>query len=258
MAPLMTISAPGIYPITSDMTQMSPTDDCIVIAPGVHYVTLLLYSRLVGGGGAGSSNAAVSFNGNACVNIIGMGGSIRGFQYGVRGSNANLAKVRNVAVQDAYFRGISISGENSLIEDNDIRDITGCTFFPNAYCMGIEAQGVLTPDSNISILRNTVRNVDGMGTGESVGISLSGKGLGALIKDNAVLNPELREGSFGYWIGGESDPAFVHNHADTFGYGACFSSPPTGYVDENSYRNCTINIQDSGLDIVRGPGDIPD
>jgi hypothetical protein len=258
MAPLMTISAPGIYPITSDMTQMSPTDDCIVIAPGVHYVTILLYSRLVGGGGPGSSNAAISFNGNACVNVIGMGGSIRGFQYGVRGTNANLAKVRNVVAQDAYFRGISISGEGTVIEDNDIRNITGCTFFANAYCMGIEAQGVLTANSDISILRNTVRNVEGMGTGESVGISLSGKGNGALIKGNAVLNPELREGSFGYWIGGESDPAFVHNHADTFGYGACFSSPPTGHVDENSFRNCTVNIQDSGGDVVIGPSDTAD
>lgn len=258
MAPLMTISAPGIYPITSDMTQMSPTDDCIVIAPGVHYVTILLYSRLVGGGGAGSSNAAISFDGNACVNIIGMGGSIRGFQYGVKGENANLAKVRDLVVQDALFRGIRVDGERTVIEGNDIQNITGGTFHANAYCMGIEAQGVLTANSNISLLRNTVRNVKGMGTGESVGIALSGKGLDALIKGNAVLNPELREGSFGYWIGGESDPAFVHNHADTFSYGACFSSPPTGHVDENSFRNCTINIQDSGGDIVRGPGDIPD
>lgn len=256
--PSMTISAPGVYEIRTDMTQMNPVDDCIVIAPGVHYVTILNYARLVGGGGPGSVNSAISFNGNAAVTIIGMGGSIRGFQYGVRGVNTNLAKVRDIFVQDAYFRGIRIDGEGTMIEGCEVQNITGCTAYANAYCMGIEAQGILTADSNISILRNTVRNVDGMGTGESVGISLSGKGNGALIKGNAVMNPELHEGSFGYWIGGESDPAFVHNHADTFGYGACFSSPPTGFVDENSFRNCTINIQDSGWDIVRGPGDIPD
>ena len=256
--PSMTISAPGVYEIRTDMTQMNPADDCIVIAPGVHYVTILLYSRLVGGGGPGSVNSAISFNGNAAVSVIGMGGSIRGFQYAVRGTNTNLAKVRDLFVQDAHFRGIRIDGEGTVIEGCLVQNVTGCTVYPDAYCMGIEAQGVLTPNSKISILRSTVRNVKGMGTGESVGISLSGKGLGALIKGNAVMNDELYEGSFGYWIGGESDPAFVHNHADTFGDGACFSSPPTGFVDENSFRNCTINIQDSGWDIVRGPGDIPD
>lgn len=256
--PLMTISAPGIYAITSDMTQTNPADDAIKVLPGVNYATILLYSRLVGAGGAGSLNAAINFDNCAAVSVIGMGGSVRGFQYGVKAAGTNYARVRNLFVQDAFFRGIRIDGEGTVIEDNDVRNVTGCTAYANAYCMGIEAQGIVTANSNISILRNTVRNVDGMGTGESVGISLSGKGLGALIKGNAVLNPELREGSFGYWIGGESDPAFVHNHADTFSYGACFSSPPTGHVDENSFRNCTINIQDSGGDIVRGPGDIPD
>lgn len=256
--PLMTISAPGVYSITSDMTQTNPNDDAIRVLPGVNYVTILLYARLVGGGGPASLNAGVSFDGCAAVSVIGMGGSIRGFQYGVRAANTNLAKVRDVFVQDAYFRGVRIDGEGTVIEGCDIRNITGCTAYPDAYCMGIEAQGITTADSQISLLRNTVRNVRGMGDGESVGISLSGKGRGALIKDNAVLNQELYPGSFGFWIGGDSDPAFVHNHADRFGYGVCFSSPPTGMVDENSFRNCTLNIQDSGGDIIVGPGDFLD
>ena len=253
--PMMTITAPGVYEIRADMTQVNPNDPAIFIAPGVHYVTLLTYSRLVCSAGPGALNAAIAFDGNAAVSIINMGGSIRGFQYGVRGENANLTKVRGVVVQDAYFRGIRIDGEGTLIEGCDIQNITGCTAHPNAYCMGIEAQGVLTADSRISILRNTVRNVKGMGTGESVGIALSDKGQSALIKDNAVINPLMLSGSFGYWVGGDSDPSFVHNHADTFGHGVCFSSPPTGLVDENSFRNCTNNITDSGGDIIRGPGD---
>lgn len=256
--PLMNITSPGVYEIRSDMTQSNPNDDAIRLAPGVHYVTLLLFSRLVGAGGPASLNAAINFDGCSAVNVLGMGGSIRGFQYGVKAANTNLARVRGLFVQDALFRGIRIDGEGTVIEDNDVRNITGCTAYADAYCMGIEAQGITTPDSQISILRNTVRNVKGMGAGESVGISLSGKGRGALIKDNTVLNPHMLSGSFGYWVGGDSDPAFVHNHADTFGYGVCFSSPPTGYVDENSYRNCLVNIQDSGGDIVRGPSDIGD
>lgn len=253
--PLMTITAPGIYNITSDMTQTNPNDSAIVLSPGVHNVTILLYSRLVGAGGSGSFNAGIVFDGCAAVSVIGMGGSVRGFQYGVRAAGTNFARVRGLFVQDAWFRGIRIDGENTSIEDCDVRNVTGSTAYPDAYCMGIEVQGLTRPDSNISVIRNSVRNVMGMGQGESVGISLSGKGHGALIKDNAVINEAVRDGSFGYWIGGDSDPAFVHNHAEGFGYGVCFSSPPTGFIDENSYRNCTVNIQDSGNDIVRGPGD---
>ena len=249
--PLMTITAPGVYEIRTDMTQSNPNDDAIWIAPGVHYVSLLTYSRLVCSAGPGALNAAIAFNGNAAVNIINMGGSIRGFQYGVKGENANLAKVRDLVVQDALFRGIRIDGEGTVIEGCDIQNVTGCTAYPDAYCMGIEAQGVLTPYSNISILRNTVRNVKGMGDeGESVGISLTDKGRGALIKDNAVINPLLLPGSFGYWVGGDSDPAMVHNHAENFHYGACFSSPPAGYVGKPTFRGCTVNIQDSGGDVV--------
>ena len=256
--PLMTISAPGIYHVTTDMTQTNPADDAIKVLPGVNYVTILLYSRLVGAGGAGSVNAGINFDGCAAVSIIGMGGSIRGFQYGVRAAGTNFARVRNLLVQDAWFRGIRIDGENTVIENNDVRNITGTTAFADAYCMGIEAQGYAMANSSISVLRNTVRNVQGMGDGESVGIALSGKGLRSLIQGNAVLNPELLDGSFGFWIGGESDPSVVHNHADTFGRGICFSSPPTGVVDENSFRNCTINVLDSGGDVIRGPGDMPD
>lgn len=254
--PLMTISSPGIYEIRSDMTQMNPNDDAIRILPGVHYVTILLYARLVGGGGPASINAGISFDGCAAVSIIGMGGSIRGFQYGVRAEGTNIAKVRNLFIQDAFFRGIRLDGEGTVIEGCDVREVTGCTAYPNAYCMGIEAQGITTVDSQISIIRNTVRNVKGMGAGESVGISLSGKGRGALIKDNAVMNSHLYPGSFGYWVGGDSDPAFIHNHAERFGYGIAFSSPPTGFIDENSYRNCTQNILDSGGDVIIGPGDL--
>lgn len=256
--PLLTITTPGVHEITTDLTQTNPNDNAIEIAPGVHYVTILLYSRIVGAGGSGSLNAGVYFNGNAAVNVIGMGGSIRGFQYGVRGVNTNLAKVRNVFVQDAWFRGIRVDGESTTIDNNEVRNVTGCTAYANAYCMGIEAQGIASATSNISILNNTVRNVKGMGSGESVGISLSGKGLGAIIKGNSVVNPAMLSGSFGYWVGGESDPDFVHNHARTFGYGVCFSTPPTGHVDENSFRDCLVNIQDSGGDVSIGPSDVAD
>src|SRR6266436_1612290 len=100
--PLMTISAPGTYFIDSDMTQMNPADDAIRIAPGVHYVNIILRGgRIVGSGAAGSVNAGIRAIGNAAVTVIGQGGSIRGFGYGMSFQDTLLARIDGVFVQDA-------------------------------------------------------------------------------------------------------------------------------------------------------------
>ncbi len=256
--PLMTVSAPGVYSIMSDLTQSNPNDHAIAIAPGVHYVTILLYARLVGAGGPNSNNAAVYANGNADVKIIGMGGSMRGFQRNVWMENCFISRIENLFMQDAWFRGISHNGDDPMIVGNDIRNVTGCTFYPNAYCMGIETQGMTNP-GKAKVLRNTVQDVYGMGTGESVGISISDKGRDAAVVGNIVKNQTVvPDKSFALWVGGDSDVAAVHNHFQGYHYGATFSSPPTGFVDENSFKNVTVPIQDSGGDVVIGPADMID
>ena len=256
--PVLTITSPGVYHITADYTSAGPNDHGVVIAPGVHYVTILLYSRLVGAGGPASLNSGVFFDGNADVKIIGMGGSIRGFQYGVRGENTNIARVRDVFVQDAYFRGIGISGQEPTIEGNDIRNVGGCTAYPNAYCMGIETQGLGGSAGKAKVLRNMVQDTYGVGSGESVGIALSDRGHGAIIQGNVIRNSVLRAGSFGLWVGGQSNPSVIGNHFDTWTYGATWSSPPSGFIDENSFRNCTQNIYNNTFSLEIGPSDLAD
>lgn len=256
--PLLTINAPGIYPIMSDYTAASPTDDAVRILPAVHHVTILLYSRLVGAAGPASLNSGIFFEGNAAVNVIGMGGSIRGFQYGVRGEKANIARVRDVFVQDAYFRGICISGQEPVISDNDVWNVGGCTAYPNAYCMGIETQGLGGSAGRAKILRNTVQDVYGVGTGEGVAISLSDKGDLATIQGNTLQNAVLRPRTFGLWVGGDSDPSATHNHFEGFQYGAAVSSVPDGFLDGNTWRRCTQKMLISGTGTVIGPEDLID
>ena len=255
--PLLTINSSGLYHITADYTATGPTDDAIRIAPGVHYVTILLYSRLVGASGPASLNSGIFWNGNAAINVIGMGGSIRGFQYGARGENTNISSVRDVFIQDAFFRGIVLNGPKARITDNIVQNVGGCTAYPNAYCMGIETQGITTADNEAIVCRNVVQEVYGVGAGESVGISLSDKCRGAILKDNVVKNKVMRAGSFGLWVGGDSDPSGVGNHFEGFAFGAAFSSVPTGFLDENTFRNCGQNILHQN-NIVIGPGDQPD
>lgn len=258
--PLLTITAPGVYEVRSDMTQSAPNDHAIRIAPGVHYVTILLYARLVGAGGPNSNNAAIYADGNADVKIIGMGGSIRGFARNIWMENCFISRIENVFMQDAWFRGIWHQGDDPMIAGNDIRSVTGCTFYPNAYCMGIETQGISNP-GKAKVLRNTVQDVYGVGTGEGVGISISDKGQDAVVMHNIVKNQTvIPSKSFGLWVGGQSNVSAAHNHFQGYHYGATFSSPPTGFVDENSFLNVAVPIQDSSFpkDVVIGPGDIAD
>ena len=109
-----------------------------------------------------------------------------------------------------------------------------------------------------SILRNHVANVVGMGEGESVGISITDKGVGAVVAHNVIANHAWKDKSFGLWVGGDSDATVVGNIFDNWRYGLAFSSPPVGWVDENAYRRCTSNILDSGGDVVVGFSDFSD
>jgi hypothetical protein len=259
--PLLTITAPGVYEIRQDYTQAHPAHHAIVIAPGVHYVTLLLYGRIVGAGGSASSNAAIYANGNADVRIIGMGGSIRGFYANIWMENCYISRIQDVFMQDAWFRGIMHSGDDPIILGNDIRNVTGCTLHPDAFAIGIETQGVSNP-GKAKVLRNIVQDVYATGSGESIGISITDKGLDAIMAGNVVKNQTVVPNkSFGLWVGGESNVAVVQNHIQGFHYGAAFSSPPTGFVDENSFKNVTVPILDGGTltpDVVVGPSDIND
>lgn len=260
--PLLTISSPGTYHITADYT-CGPLEDGIVVNPGVHYVTIFLYSRLVGAGGAASQNAGIRLRGNADVKIISMGGSIRGFQYGICGEVAggvpvNIPQIHGISVLDATFRGIRLDAEEPIVQGCDVRNVGGCNVFPNAYCMGIEVQGYLKPEGKPSILRNTVRNIQGVGTGESVGISISDKGVGGVLAHNTIINPAMLPGSFGVWIGGDSDVLAFGNGLDTWGNGIAVSSPPSAYIDENAFKNCLTKVLSSTPKVVLGPSDLID
>jgi hypothetical protein len=252
--PSLTISAPGTYHITSDYTQADPNDNAIYITPGTHYVTILLSGRLVGAGGPGGNNAGIYAPYSAALTVIGLGGSIRGFSYGVRGDNNYIARISDLFVQDGYFRGIGIYGDDIAIDRCDIRNITGATWTPNAYSFGIEVQG-LAPDGHgkPKVARCNVQDVYGTGTGESVGISISDRGIGGVVSGNTVKNSTMKPGSFGLWVGGNSNVAVTHNLFDTWANGGTFSSPPGGFLDENAFRNVTNPIS-SGANVVRGDG----
>lgn len=249
------IDAPGDYTIDRDLTQTDPNGSCVYINPGVHFVTIRLRSRLVGAGGVNSNNVGILANGNAAVTLLGDGGNIRGFTYGVKFWNTYLARMSGLFVQDALFRGIKIEGDDAMISNCDIREVHGALFTPSAYCMGIEASG-MSAVGMPKIIKNFVQNVHGTtsggNTGESVGISITDLALGAVVTDNVVQNdskPGLGFGlgaSIGIWCGGASDVFVEGNSLRTWDYGLVSSSPPSVGHASNVFGNCTTDFQIGG------------
>ncbi len=140
--PLLTITAPGYYAVTADYTATSATDNAVEVLPGVHNVIILLYGRLISPlFSTAQQNAGINFNGSNSCQVIGMGGHIRGFGYGLRAENCDDLGVSQIYVKDALMRGIRISGDDAYVKDCRVSDVHGSTFSPNQYCFGIEVDG---------------------------------------------------------------------------------------------------------------------
>jgi hypothetical protein len=246
------IDSPGDYTIDRDMTQADPLQHCVTINPGVHYVTLRLRSRLVGAGGVNSNNAGIYANGNAAVSLIGDGGSIRGFAYGVQFYNTLIARMNGLFVQDALFRGIKIEGDDAMISNCDIREVHGAMWTPSAYCMGIECSGMTSGNGKPKVLNNFVQNVygtnSGGNTGESVGISITDLGIGAVVAGNIIQNDTKPGLAFAHgatiavWCGGASNVLIDGNVMRTWDNGIVASSPPSIAHGQNLFANCTTDF----------------
>jgi hypothetical protein len=244
------IDSPGDYTIDRDLTQTNPAQSCIIINPGVHYVTIRLRSRVTGSGNPGSTNYGISANGSAMVSVLGDGGSIRGFGYGVRMDGCFKPTVQNLSVVDALFRGICITGDDVYVEGCRVQNVKGATWTPNAYCMGIEVSG-MSAQGMPKIIRNTVHNIQGSGSGESVGISITDNGTDGVIHGNVVKNPAMLDKSWGLWIGGDSAVTTAGNLIDTYYFGVGSSSPTRGFLDENAIINCHTLLM-TGQNVVIG------
>lgn len=233
------IDAPGDYTIDRDLTLSDPNAACVLINAGVHYVTIRLRSRLVYGGPSSGLSRGIECNGSAAVNIIGDGGSISGFYFGIRMSSCYLAKIRDVAIINGLFRGITVDGDEGMVRGCDVRNIAGTTYAPTARTCGIEISG-----ARPKLLGNYVENVVGMSE-EAIGLSVTDRGIDGIVAFNVMKCAQAAAplangdpGSYGLWVGGESKVSDDLNLIEGWAVGAAFSSPTSGDIGGNRYTGC--------------------
>jgi hypothetical protein len=234
------IDSPGVYTIDGDMTSNYQSTAAIYVQPGTPYVTIKLRSRIVGAAGSGGLSAGIQADGCPQFSLIGEGGSIEGFYFGVRASGIK-ATVKDIAILSGWFRGITIDGDDGIVRGCDVRNITGTTSAPTARTCGIEISG-----ARPKLLGNYVENIVGVYE-EAIGLSVTDRGIGGMVFDNIAKNPNLapslpngNSAGYGLWVGGASDVASTHNHFERWGVGIAYSSPPAGMVNFNSFRDCPV------------------
>ena len=123
--------------------------------------------------------------------------------------------------------------------------------------MGIELSGETATGGLPKVIRNLVRNVHGTNsggnTGESVGISITDLGIGAVVSGNVIQNDTKAGLAFAHgasmavWCGGASDVLVADNILRTWDYGVVSSSPPSVGHGQNMFVNCTTDSQIGGL-----------
>lgn len=190
-------------------------------------------------------------------------GSLRGFMYGIYLSdlidavrpNGSLDGgghlIEGMDVNSCTFRGMRLEGNGNVIRGNVVREIGGCTVYPNAYGFGIEVCG---PGALIE--GNRIYECRGYGVadiGEGVGISVSDYGRGCVIRDNVLIQssrepspqyadwPGASRSSYGIWVGGDSSDVVVDGNVLTnFVYGITFKRTSSGVFTRNVVNNSVV------------------
>ncbi len=202
-----TISTQGTWCLRNNVSTSITSGAAITIA--TNNVTIDCNDFKIGGLGAGvntnTSGIYASYKLNATIRNC----SIRGFRTGINLGSADAAVVQDNRLDQNTYRGISVSGNGTLIQRNQVND-TGAGPAAITEVSAIYTSGSTTVEDNIvqnviasngtnvsvygfqitsgvgsSVSRNIARNLVANGTGGSYGIYTS-NGLKAFITGNRV------------------------------------------------------------------------
>ena len=159
-----TISAPGAYCLTGDLTTAITSGNAITIAASS--VTLDLNGhKLAGTGGAGTTATAIEAEGKRYIVI--RNGVIRGFMSAALfiGSATTDYVIEDITADRNLYIAFWLEG-SGIFRHNVISNTGGTTF----YGANAPAVGILTQKGSSVIHDNVIMNVVGSGTGTGFGV----------------------------------------------------------------------------------------
>ncbi|HXX57171.1 MAG TPA: hypothetical protein VEI96_04165 [Thermodesulfovibrionales bacterium] len=207
-----TISVPGNYCLTSDLTSSSPTGNVITI--NASNVVLDLNDHRIGGQGAGLATQAVGIYANQRKNVIVRNGVVRGFYCGIQlddtSGNTSLGNVvEGIRADSNTARGIMVVGFGNRIRYNQVINTGGTTVgTPDVY-------GIYSSGRAAVIRENIVGSTNGSSGAAVFGIYSSG--ATSVIGANAVsaTREEAGETSYAIYLDALSADNMVDNNIMT-------------------------------------------
>jgi hypothetical protein len=208
--------------LSSDIVNSTPNGAAIIIGPNAHNTRVIVDRQVVNHGALPINDASVGIliQGASNVTLIGHGGYLAGFKYGVAASAPSFrTTVRGLTIRDSRASAITHVGDRLTVRDCEIEEVGGASLnvFGTEFFYGIRSMG-----RRPTIINNVIRNVV-CPVWEAVGISSDSRGERGVIKGNSLINDELATGltphnlhhSWGIWVGDEpgfdEDLNITHN-----------------------------------------------
>ena len=172
-----TISAPGAYCLTADITTAMTSGTAITI--NANSVTLDLNGhKLAGNAGVGTLTSGITAAGRKYIVV--RNGTIRGFLYGVVFTGSVASVIEDVIAEGNHYCGLTVEGVGLLVRRNAVVNTGGTTVLgPNTAGIAIIAVG------SVMVRDNDIASVVAMGTGTATGVYADGS---VIISDNRFAN----------------------------------------------------------------------
>lgn len=231
-----TITAPGVYCLTSDLATNVTSGKAIEIA--TDNVVIDLNGHTLGGLGAGPGTNAAGIFGSQLQNITIKNGTISGFRYGIfLNDNSPYTTsqghiVENIRADMNTCLAMHVMGRGNIIRNNLVVDTGGASVCSST--IGIAADG---PGS--LIVNNRVYETKEQGTSLALGVEVY-VGNGSVISDNTIGNTALGTGtSYGIYVNGSNNVTVKGNSVSNMNNGVYYFSGSSGFYINNVVSGCT-------------------
>ena len=186
-----TITAPGVYCLTSDLATNVTSGNAIEI--GTDNVVINLNGHTIDGQTAGLGTTTNGIYAYQRQNITIKNGTVRGFFTAIllfdvpsfTTSQANI--IENIRADMNTYQGINVYGRGNIIRNNQVVDTLGSTSIANANGIAIVGPGN-------RVINNDVYETKEQDSGSSNGI-VAGYASGLVVENNRVGNAALGTGT---------------------------------------------------------------
>ena len=233
-----TLSSPGLYVLTADLSFAAPTGVAITInADGV---VLDLNGLTLSGKPAGPASKAVGILAAAHSDLTIRNGAVTGFYNGVviEGDAARGCLIERLFVYDVTYQGIRVEGSGHIVRGNRLVNITGN---PDAASGGNQCSGAIGAyGAANTILNNDIVDVYGVtgkhaGFGTGINVNASKQ---SIVENNRLINRTFEKNSYGIFIGESTDVLVIHNRIVDRDMAIKYFDASTGAYRDNLTQAC--------------------